>query len=279
MDSIHTALTDKVEQKKAAIEQNQKDVELAYKKLEEIGYVNKEISILTGLKVGTLSSKAREALQERYFELQDAAQQLQDEITKKNVDHQYKLEELNVANKQKQVEAKQKAAAGEILAKLSGMSGVDALKEVQNNIGMLSDVLGDQLMDVVTNIRTQIDKDQSEALQNKRLSLSIAAQDRATAASDRAAAAAERAAEASENKKVKEEVDTYNDIIKRDIAFGYIMTNDPETGKPTARLDSNGNPIKSNEVNKTKVVKFIDKLISEDVDSRITDELYKRWIS
>ena len=67
---------------------------------------------------------------------------------------------------------------------------------------MLSDVLGDQLMDVVKNIRTQIDKDQSEALQNKRLSLSIAAQDRATAANDRAAAAAERAAEASENKKV-----------------------------------------------------------------------------
>jgi hypothetical protein len=264
LSTIHTALTDQINARKDIITQRKNDVELGYKMLEQTGYVNNEISQLTGLRVGTLSSKARESLQKRYFELQDAAQEFQNDLTKKNIDHQNKLKELEITKADKQKAEQQKAKAGDVLAKLSGLSGTEAMSEIQKNIGLLSDVLGDQLMDVVKVVRTQVDKDESEAMANKRLSLSISAQDRATAAADRAASA-------SETRQIKADADTYDDVIKREYAYGYVTGED---GKPVMK---DGNPVKSTILNKTAIIGYLRELKNEGVQKEVIDDLSKRW--
>ena len=55
----------------------QKNLENAWKRVDELGYVDNEASTILGVKVGTLSGAAREAKEQREFELEKMREQLQ----------------------------------------------------------------------------------------------------------------------------------------------------------------------------------------------------------
>jgi len=62
------------------IDEEQRLIDNAYQKLSEQDYVDNEISQLTGLAVGTLSNKAKTALQEREWAVEDAKRKEQEAI-------------------------------------------------------------------------------------------------------------------------------------------------------------------------------------------------------
>ena len=57
------------QEKEFEFEKQQKELENAWKRVDELGYVDNDASALLGLKVGTLSKDAREAKEQREFEL------------------------------------------------------------------------------------------------------------------------------------------------------------------------------------------------------------------
>ncbi len=58
-------------------DKQQKALENAWKRVDELGYVDNEASTILGVKVGTLSGAAREAKEQREFELQKMREQLE----------------------------------------------------------------------------------------------------------------------------------------------------------------------------------------------------------
>mgnify|MGYP006908814607 CR=1 FL=1 len=89
----------------------QKELENAWKRVDELGYVDNDASTILGVKVGTLSGAAREAKEQREFELEKMREQLQIEhdnnvaLTKLKVELQTKQEkELASYNNMLQVQ-------------------------------------------------------------------------------------------------------------------------------------------------------------------------------
>jgi hypothetical protein len=163
LTTIHTALTDQITAKKDAVTTQKADIKEGYDMLNTLGYVNNEISKKTGLPVGTPSAKAKEALQKRYFELQDAANKFQETLKIKEIDNREKQKVLDASAAEKKKTADQKTKVGIIVANLASMSGADAMAEIQKNIGMLSDELGEQLPELISNTQARIKEDRSEA--------------------------------------------------------------------------------------------------------------------
>lgn len=67
----------KFEKEQFEYEKEQKELENAWQRVDELGYVDNESSILLGVPVGTLSKDAREAKEEREFELAKMREQAQ----------------------------------------------------------------------------------------------------------------------------------------------------------------------------------------------------------
>lgn len=65
------------QEKEFEFEKQQKALENAWKRVDELGYVDNEASSILGVKVGTLSGAAREAKEAREFELQKMREQLE----------------------------------------------------------------------------------------------------------------------------------------------------------------------------------------------------------
>ena len=85
------------QEKQLEYEKQQKTLENAWKRVDELGYVDNFASSILGVKVGTLSASAREAKEQREFELQKMREQL--EIEKANEEALYKLKsELDLEN-------------------------------------------------------------------------------------------------------------------------------------------------------------------------------------
>ncbi len=84
--------------------QKQQDaLENAWKRVDELGYVDNEASAILGVKVGTLSGAAREAKEQREFELAKMREQL--EIERANEEALYRLKsELDYENNRKLAE-------------------------------------------------------------------------------------------------------------------------------------------------------------------------------
>ena len=70
-------------------QKQQDELENAWKRVDELGYVDNYASTVLGVKVGTLSGKAREAKEEREFELQKMREQL--EIERANEEALYRI--------------------------------------------------------------------------------------------------------------------------------------------------------------------------------------------
>lgn len=63
-------------EKEFEFNKQQKSLENAWKRVDELGYVDNEASTILGVKVGTLSASAREAKEQREFELEKMKEQL-----------------------------------------------------------------------------------------------------------------------------------------------------------------------------------------------------------
>lgn len=85
------------EEKEFAFKKEQQELENAWKRVDELGYVDNNASALLGIKAGTLSKEARMAKEEREFELQKMREQAQLEY--ENNKALYKLRaELDLEN-------------------------------------------------------------------------------------------------------------------------------------------------------------------------------------
>lgn len=65
------------QEKEFEFEKQQKALENAWKRVDELGYVDNDASAILGVKVGTLSGEARQAKEQREFELQKMREQAQ----------------------------------------------------------------------------------------------------------------------------------------------------------------------------------------------------------
>ena len=65
------------QEKEFDLKKQQQDLENAWKRVDELGYVDNKASTILGVKVGTLSGKAREAKEQREFELSKMREQAQ----------------------------------------------------------------------------------------------------------------------------------------------------------------------------------------------------------
>ena len=82
-------------EKEAEYKKQQDSLENAWKRVDELGYVDNRSSTVLGVPVGTLSSRAREAIEDREFQLQKMREQSQ--IEYENNKALYKLRsELNI---------------------------------------------------------------------------------------------------------------------------------------------------------------------------------------
>jgi hypothetical protein len=221
IDSISTQLKD--------METAKKDKSTAYRDiyakaldaLDKFGYVTNEIAPILGLPVGTPSSTAFELGQTR---LEDA--------NKAKKQHEYRLAEidrtaenakknLKETAQEKAEEAKtkdtQKANVGYYLSQLSGLSAEEALKKInkpENSQIILNAAGGDGYTEIVKALEARKQKEIDNTQQDKRLSMTIDSQNRASAASERAAIAAERTAKNQEKSDLKDEAKPFVEELK-----------------------------------------------------------------
>lgn len=94
-------------EKELAYQKQQDALENAWKRVDELGYVDNEASTILGVKVGTLSGTARLAKEEREFELQKMKEQAQIEYENQKALYQIKSEiDKEYANYEYQLSAK-----------------------------------------------------------------------------------------------------------------------------------------------------------------------------
>ena len=101
------------QEKEFEYKKQQDALDNAWKRVDELGYVDNEASTILGVKVGTLSGEARQAKEQREFELQKMREQaeieyannkalteLRSELNMKEMDKEYQLDinKMNIQN-------------------------------------------------------------------------------------------------------------------------------------------------------------------------------------
>jgi hypothetical protein len=140
----------------------------AYYKLEQIGYVDNEIALLTGLPIGMPSKDARAETLRRSDEYTKMAVQYaqQKEIQETTLKNDIKKIDYmqSITNKEKKEEEDRKKQAAKAYASIGSMPADKALDEIGKNFGVLSEYLGSELWTLVDKLNaTKIIQDKAAA--------------------------------------------------------------------------------------------------------------------
>lgn len=175
----------------------EKKIANAYERLNTLGYVDNEASLVLGLPVNTPSGVAKTKAEERLFQLK-RDQSARNETFKENkLKRKEKLEDLQILKDEKKAESDKKIELGKIMAGLSTMPGEKQREFIIQNLDRATELVGDNLPELIKNINTVVDKDQTEKNNDIRLAATLSSQERSAnnqaTVAGRAADAANRA--------------------------------------------------------------------------------------
>ena len=201
----------------------------AMDRINTIGYVDNEASLMTGLPVGTLSQEAKKYNQQRADNFTKMAIEQQQRIDEQKAKNEANLVEIREKQRLKEEEEARKANAGKLMAFLANTDPQSGLDYINKNYNELQSATGGELLTVVDNLQKARERQIDNARQDRRIEFQ---ETQANRREDRADARARMQAEKENKKNADDEYKDFVDDMKNEIkAFKENATKEIVVGK------------------------------------------------